>query len=91
MKITIEEYNQIRNTGALIALWEQMKLDESHKWCYDCTHYYEDCFCSYEAEMCHIHGSLDCDQKERNSCITANFCPDYEQKLGPRYRDKFIK
>lgn len=47
------------------------------RWCYDCGHYHEDCFGGYNASVCSIHGSLDCDQRERHPDITADTCKDY--------------
>jgi len=48
------------------------------RWCYDCEHYYESCFCGYNASNCEIYGSLDCDQRERHPDKTADTCKKYK-------------
>lgn len=51
------------------------------KKCYDCKNYFESWMCGYAASNCKVHGSLDCDQKERHPDRTADSCPDYSPKI----------
>lgn len=58
------------------------RAPKGKRWCYDCAHYYEEgCFGGYYACMCRIHGSLDCDQRERHPDRTADTCKDYTTEL----------
>lgn len=55
------------------------------KWCYDCKHFYQDYFCSYDSCKCDIYGSLDVGQYERHPDVTAMTCKDYCQNEGKRW------
>lgn len=63
-----------------LKLCEQWERDKKHKWCYNCKHFYYDCFCGYNSCNCRIYGSLDLDQRERHPAETAMKCPDYSEK-----------
>lgn len=52
--------------------------EKGKRWCYDCENCTEDHFCGYVSHSCMIHGSLDCDQKERHPDTTADTCKDYK-------------
>lgn len=60
-----------------LKLLEQWEQDENHKWCHDCKHFYYTCDFGYRSCNCHIHGSLDIDQRERHPAETAEICEDY--------------
>lgn len=61
---------------------------DGKRWCCDCTNYQTAHFCGYTECSCRIHGSLDCDQTLRHPDTTANTCPNYKQKDGPRWFEK---
>lgn len=50
------------------------------KKCYNCSNFYYDCFCGYNACSCYIYGSLDMDQHERHPDTAAETCAEYEEK-----------
>ena len=74
--------------------WEEMlarfkeQAANGKRWCYDCGNYYTCHFLGYTECHCRIHGSLDCDQTKRHPDTTADTCPDYKQKDGPRWFEK---
>lgn len=66
------------------------QAEEGKRWCYDCQSYYQmGGFGGYMACQCRIHGSLDVDQRERHPDHTADSCPDYKQKDGPLWFEKY--
>lgn len=58
------------------------------KWCYDCIHHHSCVTCGYESHSCDVYGSLDMDQHERHPDVTADSCPDYQQRDGDRWYDR---
>lgn len=48
--------------------------------CYNCRNYFTSYFCGYEQSLCHIYGSLDCDQDERHPDTAAANCRKFRSR-----------